>query len=98
MFHHDAQCRQTAAQRVEDTVDEHSLTVEDVDPGIGDLAMNAQRHACLSHCLQHRHHPVDVAHAGGRAGGRPGRIEFTAVMMPSRAAATRSAASVPSVR
>ena len=45
----DLQAGQIADQRREDAVDEHGFAVEDVDVGIGHLAMDQQRHADRLH-------------------------------------------------
>ena len=42
------------ADRVEDAVDEHGLAVEDVDLGVGDFAVDAERQADLRPCFQGR--------------------------------------------
>ncbi|MPL73085.1 hypothetical protein SDC9_18878 [bioreactor metagenome] len=76
VLHHHPQPRGGAAHRVEHALDEHRLAVEDVDGRVGDLAMHAQRQADLGHRLEHAAHLVEVAHARGRVGGRPGRIEL----------------------
>ena len=63
-------------QRREHALDEHRLAVENVDLGIGDLAMDEQRHADPLHRLQRRAERGDVGHAVRRIGRRVGRIEL----------------------
>ena len=76
MFHHHTKLRKAAAKRVKNTFDEHRLAIENIDLGVGDLTMDAERHTGLGHGFQYRHHLVDVTNAGGRVCGRPGRIEL----------------------
>ena len=59
----DRQLRQRLAQRHQHPLQEHRLAIEDVDIGIGDLAVHAQRHAVRRHGLQHRHDAGDVGDA-----------------------------------
>ena len=60
VLEHDAQFRQPAAQGVEHALDKHRLPVENIDFGIGHLAMDQEGHADRGHALQHRHHPIHV--------------------------------------
>ena len=50
---HHAQLGELAAQRDQMPLDEHRLSIKDVDVGIGDLTMNQQRHINGLHPLQH---------------------------------------------
>ncbi len=61
---------------MEHAVDEDGLAVEDVDVGVGHLAMDAERHADVGHAFEHGAHPVEVAHAGMGIGSGPGGVEF----------------------
>ena len=45
------------AERRQHPLDEDRLAVEDVDLGVGHLAVHAERQADRRHPLQHRHHP-----------------------------------------
>ena len=45
VLEHDLQRREVAPQRHEVALDEYRLAVEDIDVGIGDLAVDEQRHA-----------------------------------------------------
>jgi hypothetical protein len=49
MLKRDPQFRQTPAQGVQHGVDENGFAVKDIDLGIRDLAVNAQRHADRGH-------------------------------------------------
>ena len=69
MLKRDPEFGQLAAQRIEHGFNEHGLAVKYVDRRIGDLAMNAQRHADLGHFLEHRHDLGKVADAGMGVGG-----------------------------
>ena len=57
MLHHDAEAGDVAADRVEHAVDEHGLAVEDVDGGVGDLAVDEERQADLGHASRARGGP-----------------------------------------
>ena len=84
MLEHDAQPRQAPAQGFEDAVDKDRLAVEDVDLGVGHLAMDAKRHARLGHA---RKHPLDarqIAHARGRIGRGARGIELDRLHDPRR--------------
>ena len=63
MFHDNAKFRQTPPQRIEHTLDEHRLTIEDVDLGIRDLPMDAQRNAGVRHDFEYGCHGRDIADA-----------------------------------
>ena len=76
VLEHDAQFGHAAAQRVEHPLDEHRLAVEDVDLGVGHLAVDQQRHAERRHALQHRHDPVDIGDAVRRVRRRVRRVEL----------------------
>ena len=76
MLQHDPQLRIIVQQRAQDAVDEHRLAVEDIDVGIGDLAMNQQRHADALHRLQHLDQRENVGDAVRAVGGGVGRIEL----------------------
>ena len=65
-----------AQQRQQALLHEHGLTIEDVDGGIGRLAVNQDRHADPFHPLQHRTQRLDVGDAVMGVGGGAGRIEF----------------------
>ena len=52
VLQHDLQARMALQQRHQHLVEEHRLAVEDVDVGIGHLAVDQQRHAGLLHRLQ----------------------------------------------
>ena len=72
----DAQRREVAAQRLEHPVDEHRLAVEDVDVGIGHLAVHQQRHADPLHRLEGGAGLRDVGDPGVGVGGGAGRVEL----------------------
>ncbi|OIQ74127.1 hypothetical protein GALL_442320 [mine drainage metagenome] len=76
MLHHHAQPRRLAPYPVEHAVDEHCLSVENIDGRISHLAMHAQRQANVGHRLQHRAHLVKVAHTRVGVGGGPGGIQL----------------------
>ena len=76
MFHDNTKFRQTPPQRIEHPLDENRLTIEDVDLGIRDLAMNAERDARVRHGFKHRCHRCDIAHARIRICRCPGRIQL----------------------
>ena len=63
-------------QRRQHLVEEHRLAVEDVDLGIGHLAMDEQRHAGLLHRLQPAGDRVHRGDAVRRIGGGVRRIEL----------------------
>ena len=65
-------------QRDELALDEHRLTIEDVDVGIDDLAVHEERHVDLFHAFQHAGDVLEVGDAGGRIGGGVGGIELHA--------------------
>jgi len=65
MLHHDLQPLMTLADRVHHTFDEHGLAVKDIDIGIGDLAMGAERQADLRHPLKNRGDLVEICHTAG---------------------------------
>ena len=76
MFQRHFQPRRGAAQRVEDGAEEHVLAVENIDTGVGDLAVETQRQADLGHRLQHAPHIVEIGYARGGIGRGPRRVEF----------------------
>ena len=57
-------------------LDEHRLAIEDVDLGVGDLAVDQQRHADALEGLKHRGDGADRAHAGIRVGGGASRVQL----------------------
>ena len=63
-------------QRRQHLVEEHRLAVEDVDLGIGDLAMDQQRHAGLLHRLEAAGDGVHRGDAVRRVGRGMGGIEL----------------------
>ena len=76
MLQHDAQFRQPAAQGVEHALDKHRLPVENIDFGIGHLAMDQEGHTDRGHALQHRHHPIHVGDAVRGMRRRMRRVEL----------------------
>ena len=88
VFEDDAQFGEAAAQRIEHPLDEHRLAVEHIDLGVGDLAVDQQRHPEPGHMFQDRHDPVDVGDAVRRMGRRVRRVQLDrgedALRMPAR--------------
>ena len=76
MLERDLQLRQLAVQRGQNPVDEYRLTVEDVDLGVGHLAMHAQDHARFGHRLEHRAQLADIGHPVRGIGGGVGGVEL----------------------
>ena len=76
MFHNHAQIGGFAPDRVQHAVDEHRLAVKDVNIGVGDFAMHAQRQANFGHAFQHAAHAVKIRHARRGIGGCPRRIQL----------------------
>ncbi len=76
MFEHDAQLRQPAAQRIEGFLDKHRFAVENIDVGVGRLAVDEEWHPDFRHALQHRHHPPKIGDAVRRVGRRMRRVEL----------------------
>src|SRR3546814_7867536 len=76
MLEHDLEARQVLDELRQDPLDEHGLAVEDVDVGIGDLAMDEERHADPLHRLQRRIEGADVGHAMGGIGRGMGGIKL----------------------
>ncbi len=76
VLHDDPQLREVGADRLQVALDEHRLTVEDVDLRIDHFAMHQQRQADRLHPLQHRADLGQVVHAAMRVGGGPGRIQL----------------------
>ncbi len=79
VLEHDAQRRERRAQRDQLLVDEHPLAIEQVDGGIGDLAVHEQRHAARLHRFERRPAMTQVRHAGRRVRRRAGRVQLDAV-------------------
>ncbi len=79
VLEHDAQGRQRLAQRLQDTFDEDSLAVKQVDVAISDFAMNQQRQTQFLHHLQRAHAALEVGDAGVGVGGGAGRIQLDTV-------------------
>ena len=72
VLQHDLQALMALEQRRQHLVEEHRLAVEDVDLGIGHLAMDQQRHAGLLHRLEaagDRVHRGDAVRGVGRGMG-----------------------------
>ena len=76
VLHDHPQRGKALAQGVEHVVDKPGFAVEDVDLGVGDLAVGQQRNAAGGHALDHRIDPGQIAHAGVRVGGCPGGVEL----------------------
>ena len=76
MLHRHLQFRQALAQGIEHRLDEHGLTVENIDFRRRYLAMDAERQTDLRHALQHGHGLVHVAHAAVGIGRRTGGVEL----------------------
>jgi len=76
MFKCHAKLGKPLAEGGKRALDERGLAVEDVDLGVGHLAVDAKRHADPGHGLEDRHDRVHRPHPRGRIGGRPGRIEL----------------------
>ena len=76
MFEDDLQRREIAGEGSERPLDKDGLAVENVDGGIGHLAVDEERHPDPLHRLQCRAQPGDVGHAVGGVGGGVGRIEL----------------------
>ena len=74
VFQHHAQGREARAQRHQVAFDEHALAVEDVDRGVGHLAVQQQRQVVALHCFQHVADALQVAHPVLRIGGGAGRV------------------------
>ena len=68
--------REVAPQRDQHAVDEHRLAVEQVDLGIGHLAVHQQQQAVALHRFERRVGLAHVGHAGIAVGGRAGRVEL----------------------
>jgi hypothetical protein len=73
---HDAQLREVGADRLQVTLDEHRLAVEDVDLRIDHLAMHQQRQPDRLHPVQDRADLGQVAHAAMRVGGGARRVQL----------------------
>ena len=88
MLEHHLQTGEILQQRDHDPVDEHRLAVEDIDIGVGHLAMDQQRHADPLHPLQHARNLGKIGDAMGRVGRGMRRIELhggeDAALMPAR--------------
>jgi hypothetical protein len=67
---------EVAAQRNHHAVDEHGFAVEQVDGGVGHLAVHQQQQAVLLHGLERLVGLADVGHAGIAVGGGTGRVEL----------------------
>jgi hypothetical protein len=76
VFEHDLQFGEVAPQRLHHTVDEHRLAVEQVDLGVGHLAMHQQQQAEALHRVQRGVGLADVGHAGIAVGGGTGRVQL----------------------
>ena len=73
VLHHDAEAGDVAADRVQHAVDEHGLAVEDVDGGVGDLAVDEEGQADLGHVLEHAADLAEVLHAANASWWWPPR-------------------------
>mmetsp|Transcript_16910 Transcript_16910/g.40159 ORF Transcript_16910/g.40159 Transcript_16910/m.40159 type:complete len:295 (+) Transcript_16910:853-1737(+) len=76
VLEHDLELGHGRAQRRHHAVDEHGLAVEDVDVGVGHLAVHEQQQALALHRLQRRVGLAQVGHAGVAVGGGAGRVEL----------------------
>ena len=56
-------------ERRQDAIDEDLLTIEDIDPWIGDLAMDQKRETVVGHRLEGRHDKIEFRDPGLRVGG-----------------------------
>jgi hypothetical protein len=65
-----------APQRLHHALDEHRLAVEDVDLGVGHLAMHQQQQALALHRVQRAVGLADVGDAGVAVGGGAGRVQL----------------------
>ncbi len=63
-------------QRFQHAIDEGALAVEDVDLGIGQLAVHQKGYVVFLHGGEHGFDPVDRADPGIRVGGGAGRVEL----------------------
>ena len=98
VLEHDLQPGEVAPQRLQHAVDEHRLAVEQVDVGIGDLAMHQQQQAFALHRLQRGVGLADVGDAGIAVGRRAGRVQLDAPRRRPRARGAISSGGVRSVR
>src|SRR5262249_41475362 len=76
MLEHDLESRQTLRERLQYTLDEDRLAIGHVDSGIGDLAVDEQRHADIRHTLEHRRDLPDIGHPLRRMSRGVCRIEL----------------------
>ena len=76
VLEHDLELGEVAAQRAQDAVDEDGLAVEQVDLGVGHLAVHQQQQARALHGLQRPVGLAHVGHAGIAVGGGTGRVEL----------------------
>ena len=85
VLEHDAQCREIAPQRLEHSLDEDRLTIEDVDARIDHLAVDQQGQAFTLHGFERGMHCGHRTDAGIRVGGGTGRIELDRMDRPRSA-------------
>jgi hypothetical protein len=76
VLEHHLQFRKVAPQRLHHALDEHRLAVEDVDLGVGHLAMHQQQQALVLHRLQRAVGLADVGDAGVAVGRGAGRVQL----------------------
>ena len=76
VLQHHGQLGKVAAQGLQVTINKHRLTVKHIHLGVGDLAMDQQRHAYPLHGLQGRVHVTQVGHTGVAVGGGARGVEL----------------------
>ncbi|MCY1274369.1 hypothetical protein D9M70_229910 [compost metagenome] len=79
VLEHHFQLRHVAAQRRHHLLDEDGLAVEDIDGGVGHLAVHQQRQPFALHRFQRAIAAADIGHAGIAVGGGPRRVQLDAM-------------------
>ena len=76
MLKHDLEAGEIAHDLAQDAVDEHGLTVKDIDVGLGHFTMQQKRHANFFHRRKHGIELLKVRHAMAGIGGGVGGIKL----------------------